>query len=258
MQLPKMIIFDYGHTLVYEPMEFHIKGAEAVLSHATCNPKNITAKELCRLRKELFDEQAGILRKRDMEVMGQKIDMLLFDILGLKFDLTLNELEYESWIATEPIEPMEGIGELLMYLNENGIRSGVISNLAHSGNVLARRIDETLPMNQFEFILASSEYLYRKPHPHMFEVAISKSQLKSEEIWFCGDNIILDVESSAACGMFPVWYESALKCTYRKPLEREPKCEHLHIRCWQELIQILRQLASKSFNLTFSNVFKEY
>jgi putative hydrolase of the HAD superfamily len=243
MQLPKMILFDYGHTLVYEPMEYHIKGAEAVLSHTTRNPKSITAEELSRRRKELFVEQASVLRARDLEVMGQKLEMLLFDILGLKFNLDPNELEYESWTATEPIEPMEGIGELLTYLNENGIRSGVISNLAHSGNVLTRRIDETLQMNQFEFILASSEYLYRKPHPHMFEVAISKSQLKSEDIWYCGDNIIFDVESSAACGMFPVWYESKLKCTYRKPVEREPECEHLHIRSWQELIQILQQLA---------------
>jgi putative hydrolase of the HAD superfamily len=244
MQLPKMILFDYGHTLVYEPMEYHIKGAEAVLAHATHNPKGITSKELMERRKELFYEQARILRPRDLEVMGQKLDMLLFEMLGLKFDLSPNELEYESWSASEPIEPMEGVGELLTYLNENGIRSGVISNLSHSENVLTRRINETLQVNRFEFILVSSEYLYRKPHPHMFEVAIAKTQLKSEDIWYCGDNIIFDVESSSACGMFPVWYESKLECTYRKPLEREPKCEHLHISSWLELIQILQQLKS--------------
>ncbi|OPJ63780.1 HAD family hydrolase [Clostridium oryzae] len=245
MKSPKMILFDYGHTLVYEPAEDHIKGAEAILSHATYNPKNITAEELNRRQKELFDEQSSVLRARDLEVMGQKLDMLLFEMLGLKFDLTPNELEYESWIATESIEPMEGIGEVLTYLNENGIRSGVISNMAHSEKVLARRINEILPMNKFEFILASSEYLYRKPHPHMFEVAISKSQLKPEDIWYCGDNIVFDVESSAACGMFPVWYESRIKCTYRKPFETEPECEHLHIRSWKELIKVLQLLSRK-------------
>lgn len=40
--IPKMILFDYGHTLVYKPKECYIKGAEEVLKHTVYNPKEIT------------------------------------------------------------------------------------------------------------------------------------------------------------------------------------------------------------------------
>ncbi len=224
---------------MYEPEECFIKRAEEVLKHTVYNPKKITAEELNKLSAALFNEQAKVLRPNNMEIMGQKLEALLYESLGLKFDVSMEELEYERWVATEPIFPMDGIVELLTYLNKQGIRTGVVSNLAHSGKVLSRRIDDTLPVNQFEFIVASSEYLYRKPNRYIFDVAINKAELDPQNIWYCGDNIVLDIEGSASAGMFPVWYESKKKCIYRKPEDRTPQGEHLHIHEWCELVAVL-------------------
>lgn len=54
------------------------------------------------------------------------------------------------------------------------------------------------------------------------------------EIW---DNI----EGAANAGIFPVWYEDL---TYENLWNKKyagilPKCEHLHIHHWSELIDIL-------------------
>jgi len=42
MNKPKMIIFDYGHTLCNEPGFDSLKGNNALLKHATKNPNNYT------------------------------------------------------------------------------------------------------------------------------------------------------------------------------------------------------------------------
>lgn len=239
MKRPKMILFDYGHTLVYEPKQDYIAGAEKVLEHAISNPHMITTKQLNQMGASMFDEQANIIRKNCLEVMGLQLNTLIYELLGLKFDIEPLNLEYESWVASETIFPMEGIGELLLFLNDQRIRTGVVSNLAYSGITLKRRINDVLPMNKFEFVISSSDYLYRKPSRYIFDLAIEKAQLKPDEIWFCGDDIICDVEGSCNSGMFPVWYESALMCTYKKHVERKPNCENLHIREWKKLISIL-------------------
>jgi putative hydrolase of the HAD superfamily len=56
MNIPKMIIFDYGQTLVTEKPFDGLKGTQAVLSKATNNPNNVSAGEIQALADELNKE----------------------------------------------------------------------------------------------------------------------------------------------------------------------------------------------------------
>lgn len=49
---------------------------------------------------------------------------------------------------------------MLDYLNEKGIRTAVISNNCFSGAALKEQLDRLLPGNRFEFVLASSDYIF--------------------------------------------------------------------------------------------------
>ena len=78
----------------------------------------------------------------------------------------------------------------------------------------------------------------------LFELALRKAGLQAEDVWFCGDNVKADVEGSAAIGIFPVWYEDEV---VENPWREQnkgvvPKCEHLHIRDWMEMIDVLEGL----------------
>lgn len=42
MQYPEMIIFDYGHTLLYEPGFDPVRGSAALLAQAVKNPHHYT------------------------------------------------------------------------------------------------------------------------------------------------------------------------------------------------------------------------
>ena len=50
---PKMMIFDYGHTLCYEPEQDYARGWRAAMEHAVENPHGITAEQPRGIRRSL-------------------------------------------------------------------------------------------------------------------------------------------------------------------------------------------------------------
>ena len=89
----------------------------------------------------------------------------------------------------------------------------------------------------FEFIISSADVIFRKPEPAIFELAIAKSGLRPDEIWFCGDDSIWDIESSYQVGMTPVWFRGALD--YEQPI---PTVDHIVVENYKELMDVLKHL----------------
>lgn len=246
MTLPKMILFDYGHTLLYEPGFDALRGTEAVLSYATSNPNNFSACEVTAFSKELHDDIGKCLRTYGVEIHNHIYQRLLYEYLEIETSLSKDEMETVFWDNAAPGTPMPNIEKLISYMNGKGIRSGVISNISFSEKALTERINRHLPDNRFEFVIASSEYVYRKPSKILFELALKKAHLKPEEVWFCGDNAQADIMGATAAGLLPVWYQSSLDCFYRdSALPITPDCEHIHITDWNELIDILNEAGAK-------------
>ena len=84
-----------------------------------------------------------------------------------------------------------------------------------------------LPCNDFEFILTSSEYMFRKPHARIFQLALEKAGLQPEEVWYIGDDYQCDVVGARNAGIFPVYYIGASK--------KEPMEDVLTVSTWEEL-----------------------
>ncbi len=201
MNKPKLILFDYGNTIITETVHGFDKGNEALLKTAVKNPQNITITELQAKAYE--------------------------------------ELEWIYWNNATSAKPSENIVELLEYLHKNGIRTGVVSNIMLSGNSLKRRIKEVLPENHFEFVIASSEYIYRKPEKEIFEMALIKSGLSAHEVWFCGDNPICDTEGALNAGIQPVWYKKTFK--EKSDLKMTLQGGYIEINDWLELKEIIER-----------------
>ena len=110
----------------------------------------------------------------------------LYESQGIEITLSPEEIDSVFWDAAAPGKPTEGIREFLTFLKENRIRTGVISNITYCGNAVSKRINDCIPDNNFEFIIATSEYMYRKPNKHIFELALEKAELQPEEVWYMG------------------------------------------------------------------------
>jgi len=242
MASPKMILFDYGHTLVYEPLFDRKKGFQAVLGLCAANPGSVTPEELDLRYKESLARLMAVSRSADCDFQDMAVKRMLYESAGLAFSADEYVLERVFWDAAGPGIAEPGIRELLEELGRRGIRTAVLSNMNFRGKSVKGRIDRLLPENSFEFVLCSCEYATRKPRPDFFRLALAKAGLEAEEVWYCGDNPRCDVLGARAAGLKPVWFDPEEGCPYR-PGDDDVAVAFpcLHIRHWNELLNVLNE-----------------
>ncbi len=218
MKIPKMILFDYGQTLIAEQKFDGIKGTEAVLQYATKNKYHLSAEQVQAKANEInrelgrFDPEKRHLFQ--IEIPNTMFTPYLYESQGIELPLSNPEIDRVFWNAAAPGVPTEGIKDFLGYLKEKGIRTGVISNICYDPSVVAERINRLLPENTFEFIITSSNFMFRKPNKRIFDLALEKAQLQPDKVWYIGDQYECDVKGSLNAGMLPVWYIGALDLPY--------------------------------------------
>lgn len=239
---PDMVLFDYGQTLIDEHFN-PIEGNRALLRYATKNPNNVTAEQMQEVADTLIKDIVNPFHIKDrnyqmLELTNYAFEKYLFDFLELDFPLTSKEMEWIFWSNASHGKPTSNIQQLLSYLNKNQIRTAVASNISFSSDSLIRKINELIPNNHFEFVIASSDYIFRKPHPRIFEIALKKAKLPADQIWFCGDNLYCDIEGSYNAGMKPFWYPTYIDGEYKVstvvPFKR--------IDDWMELINLIEHM----------------
>lgn len=236
-----MIIFDYGQTLAYEPGFDLMRGYTELYKHIIRNPDNITAAELKQFGDRIFQMQRDVLHT-GYEPHSHQGYRAAFEYYGIELDVDIAEAERIVWDNTAIGEIMPHADTLLKYLENNGIRYGVISNIGWSVKALSDRLNRLFTDNKFEFIIASSEYGIRKPDRLIFDIALRKAGLPACEVWYCGDSIENDVLGAISAGMTSVLYE----CHMEGGLPKDnsalyDSCEYMHIHDWRELIAILEQ-----------------
>lgn len=212
MQRPKMILFDYGQTLVKESFD-GVRGTEAVLKYAVKNKYHMTAAQV-QAEAEAINKELGRFDpyKRHLfqiEIPNHIFTSYLYESLGIELSLGAEQIDRVFWDAAAPGTATDGIEALLAFLYRKGIRTGVISNISYAGKVVENRINEMIPTNHFESIIASSEYMYRKPNRRIFELALEKAELSASEVWYIGDQYECDIVGARNAGLFPVWYIGA-------------------------------------------------
>ena len=244
MNRPKMILFDYGQTLADEKKFDGIAGTKALLEYAVENKFNLTPEQIQAEADKINNEIGRFDPERihlfQIEIPNGMFTNYFYGSLGITFAPTLSQDDIDRifWDASSPAKPTEGISDLLSYLKDVHIRTGVISNIAYSGNVVSERINTLLPDNDFEFIIATSEYMFRKPNRRIFDLALVKAGLEAGDMWYVGDNFECDVVGSHNAGMTPVLYDGASE----KRSDKSADFEYLHIRHWDELIKIIEEL----------------
>ena len=145
-----------------------------------------------------------------IEIPNTMFTPYLYESQGIEIALSNSEIDTVFWNAAAPGAPTEGIKDFLRYLKSKGVRTGVISNISYDPSVVAERINRLLPENTFEFIITSSNFMFRKPNKRIFDLALEKAGLQPDEVWYIGDQYECDVKGSLHAGLLPVWYIGAI------------------------------------------------
>lgn len=238
MNKPKMIIFDYGQTLVKEEKFNGVAGTESIMKLAVENKYGKTPQEIQNLADEInseigrFNPSKSHLVKH--EVSNIAFYAYLYESQGIRFSVPYEDLEGIFWDASSPGTATKGVADFLQFLNEQKIRTGVISNISYKRKTVENRINKLIPNNQFEFIITSEEYVFRKPSKRIFDLALEKSGLRAEEVWYIGDQYECDIVGAKNAGMVPIWYTANIN------FQKNVSDYVLKISEWNELREILQ------------------
>lgn len=240
---PKMILFDYGGTLMYEPDFCPSAGNKAIYPYISENPNNISLEEFSDYLLDLFDEIRK-LRGELIEIHEHTFLRYVLEHFNMKISIPIEQAEKIIFNSISNAQKTPNSSEVLSYLQNNNIHTGIISNLCWSGNALKKRLEENFPTHKFDFIITSSEYIFRKPEKHIFDLAIRKSGFSADEIWYCGNDVEVDVFGAYNSGLFPVYYDDRTVPSkfYEKNDSFTINFPHLRIKNWNELIKTLANI----------------
>jgi putative hydrolase of the HAD superfamily len=117
-------------------------------------------------------------------------------------------------------------------LAHRSIRAAVISNTSFTAGTLHRTLADLGVADRLEFVISSSDYGVRKPHPAIFRTALARLGLGPDEAWFAGDSVGYDLEGGLGAGMFTV--------LFRSPDDPRPGLEgYSRIDRWSDLAALL-------------------
>lgn len=97
------------------------------------------------------------------------------------------------------VKMYEGIKELLDFMKENNIKSGIVTNKDHELALMT--VAKNLPDWEFVDIIGASDGKYpRKPHPYGIEKIAEKTAVAKERILYVGD-MEADVKTAENAGV---------------------------------------------------------
>jgi putative hydrolase of the HAD superfamily len=145
-------------------------------------------------------EYPGVIRDTlghfGVEVSDEELDRFL-------------EAEHEAW------QPARVLGAtthaLLESLRSRGLKLGLVSNAFDPGWLLRRDLEQMGIAERIDFAIFSSEVGKRKPHPEIFERALTALDAAADESLFVGDRLFEDVRGADKLGMTTVqalWFRA--------------------------------------------------
>ena len=141
-----------------------------------------------------------------VKFVGGGVSGLARNILGKeKYDVVTNEewekviRKYNDIYFDYGVEPYEGIPELLDFLEQNGVKKGIVTNKDHETALSA--VDKKLSKWKFDGIFGSNEKEYpNKPNPYNIDKMAQNLNISKEKILFVGD-MLVDVNTAKNAGI---------------------------------------------------------
>ena len=141
-----------------------------------------------------------------VKFVGGGVSGLARNILGKeKYEDVTNEKmgkvirKYYDIYFDYGVEPYEGIPELLDFLEQNGVKKGIVTNKDHETALSA--VDKKLSKWKFDGIFGSNEKEYpNKPNPYNVDRIAQNLNIPKERILFIGD-MLVDVNTAKNAGI---------------------------------------------------------
>jgi putative hydrolase of the HAD superfamily len=235
---PDMILFDFGGTILLDdPEPDFVNGTKKVMELAD-DTNGATPEEVQKFADILVDISFEDRKNRIIQVTEQSFNRFLYGYFGIKFSRMPFELERTFWDNAFHFKPAPGIDELFAFLDRLGIRKAILSNNAFEESTLRYELDKHFSDKEFEFVISTADYCFRKPSPMIFNLALKIAGLEKENVWYAGNSQTCDVAGAYNAGILPAWYNPVNEVL----VDEYKHIEHLEISCWHQLIEIMEEM----------------
>lgn len=117
---PKMILFDYGGTLMYEPDFSPARCNTAIFPYIIKNTYGVTPEELDAFIQGLFSDIRK-LRGEKIEIHEHIFLRYVLEYFGLELSISIEEAEKVMFNSMATAQPTPGSAEMLLELQTMGI-----------------------------------------------------------------------------------------------------------------------------------------
>jgi putative hydrolase of the HAD superfamily len=133
------------------------------------------------------------------------------------FDIEVSDPELNRYLGAEhrAWDPAMQVGAtsvaLLESLRGRGLKTGLVSNATDPGWLLRADLERQGLAQLLDAVVFSSELGKRKPHPAIYEAALSDLDVAPDRALFVGDRLVEDVQGPAELGMATVqavWFRA--------------------------------------------------
>lgn len=206
----RAILFDFGGTLMYGRRNWTpivAKADDALTNHLRSQGLDISVNTFSSEFRKRLNEY---FTQREKDLLETTYTFVLRELLkdkgydDLSGDFLRNALDALFAVTQENWTLEDDAITTLETLREKGYSLGIVSNAGDDTDVqkLAQGFGIT---KYFDFILTSAACSYRKPHPRIFELALSNWYCLPNEAVMIGDNLDADVRGAQEAGLYGVW-----------------------------------------------------
>ncbi len=226
----RAVIFDLGGTLMYERAAWEpviAQADEALTNYLLEQGMELNLSSFPREFRKRIDRY---FRQRERDLLETTYSFVLRDVLTDKGygdvpeTVIRNALDrlfavtQTNWALEEDTLPT------LEKLEEDGYRLGLLSNAGDDQDV--QQLAQRFGISQyFDFIATSAACSYRKPHPRIFEMALSNWYFLPSEAVMVGDNLDADIRGAKGAGLYAVWISRRAGPRNGGPLPVRPDAE---------------------------------
>jgi len=199
----KVFVFDFWDTLIKYDYD-GLKAYCAILAKAISNPNKVSPQQLLDAVKKTFIEIRA--ESKQLEVKFADVHKLVHDMLDLKFDVSYEEIEDIFINNAYSLSEHAHASTLLNYLVENDYKIALLSNTTLRHSTIKAILAKAFPAIKFEPLIVSSDVVFKKPHPKIYQLMLKKLNILPQLVYFVGDNIEYDVVGPTNAGMFAFYY----------------------------------------------------
>jgi HAD superfamily hydrolase (TIGR01662 family) len=205
----RAILFDLGGTLMYaqNPWKpFEARADEALADRLRTLGVDIPSSFAAEFRErvtEYYEEREQSLFETTYfsVVRGMLIERGFTQITEAVIRSALDALfsvTQENWALEEDAVLT------LKLLESAGYRMGLVSNAGDNQDVF-RLVERFRIEPYFDFILTSAACSYRKPHPRIFELALTHWNIPAQDTVMIGDTLEADILGAHNAGLYSIW-----------------------------------------------------